>query len=222
MLEKIVLVDICGTLYDSNTTFDFLDFHFKGKFNYKCFRKISKTYLWRLGNKISFQFFSLDLTRIIAIKWLRGFSKEQLKKMSVVFYDDFLADRIQKEVIDEIDILRSEQTRILLVSATLDFIAETVSERMQIPEYYSTKLYYTQKGVCEGKIDVDLLSVKNSYLIENNICPPYYWTITDNLSDIDLIKNSLNSTIVVPSKYKTKWDYLINKYDIKNFKIICF
>jgi phosphoserine phosphatase len=221
MKQDLVLIDICGTLFNSNTTFDFMSFHFGNKSSYLLFRKLTKTYSWRLLNKVLIGIFNWDVTRALAVKWLRGFSKDQLKDMALLFYDNFLISRIQAEVIHKMNTFKDRGNTLILVSATLDFIAKEVAHRMAIPEYYSTQLKYNTKDYCSGKIKVDLLKRKQYFLDKNGIRPPYQTVITDNFSDMDLIKNSTESIIICSLNKKKKWERLLATRNIKNYTLLC-
>jgi hypothetical protein len=47
--SRLVIFDICGTLFFSNTSFDFLDLIVQAK-SYSLFRKVSKTIFARIIN----------------------------------------------------------------------------------------------------------------------------------------------------------------------------
>ena len=153
--DKYFLIDICGTLYQSNTTFDFIRYFFSEK-------------PWYI------------------------------------------------RVIDIIESNRKEGIRLILVSATLDVIAKEVSERLGIPDVFSSHLSYDKQNVCLGRLKIDLLGNKANCLKSSNILEPYYGTITDNYSDLELILKSENSYVVVTDKqYQNKWEYLLknNRYN---------
>jgi len=216
--DNIVLVDICGTLYNSNTTFDFLDFYVKNK-SYLFFRKCSRLFVWKVLNKFSLVTFKFDLTRAIAIKYLRNKTKEDLSSAADLFYEKVLINLKYTEVTSLLDKLKSDGMRLVLVSATIDFIAKKVSQEMGISEIYSTELVY-QNDVCMGKIQCDLLANKLKYLKLENILPPYNLTITDNFSDIDLLKNSSNQIIISKNINIKRWQSLIGINKMLNFIIV--
>ena len=92
--QQLYIFDLCGTLYQSNTTFDFLDFYFLDKSrSYRFTRKIFKTIPWRLFNRVLMKLFELDLTRYICIRQLRKYNKEQLSQMADHFVTSFLNTR---------------------------------------------------------------------------------------------------------------------------------
>jgi phosphoserine phosphatase len=219
MNKDIVLIDICGTLYNSNTTFDFLDYSFLNNNKYLLFRKCTKFVVWKIINKISLILFKFDLTRTFAVRFLKNKTKAELEAAVDLFYENVLKKLSQKEVFELIDKLKSEEKRLILVSATLDFIATKVSSEIGIFECYSTVLEY-ENDICKGKIKQDLLSRKFSFLNSVDIFPPFSHTITDNFSDLDLLKNSDEMMIVSVIENHVKWYSVLKRNNITNFKII--
>ena len=52
-MNQIYIFDICGTLYHSNTTFDFLEYFLKDtSIYYRYYNILRKTIVWRLFNKV--------------------------------------------------------------------------------------------------------------------------------------------------------------------------
>ena len=47
-MKNLYLFDICGTIYRSNTTFDFLEFYLKENKCFRLYRAIYKSFLGRL------------------------------------------------------------------------------------------------------------------------------------------------------------------------------
>lgn len=206
---KIVLVDICGTIFYSNTTFDFLD-SFILKKSYKIFRLFSKTYLGRAINKIFMLCFKVDIIRIIAVHYLKGIDKSLLLEKAYEFYDHFLIKKENKTVINKIQDFKKNKYQIILASATLDFIAEVIADKLNIAFYFGTELDYNTMNVCTGKIKKDRLGHKLSALNNIQIEKPYFCTITDNITDIDILQNSDNAIIIKYPHTKKKWNKLIN------------
>lgn len=206
----IVLLDICGTLYDSNTTFDFLDFHFKSR-DYRLFRRLTRFLIWRAFNKILFHTIGLDLTRMMAVRFLKGFTIKQLEDAVDAFYTDWLALRLFEAVHSLVDGYKQEGKKIVIVSATLDVIARKVAKSLGISEWYSTSLG-VKNGRCTGKIQIDLLSRKLSFLTRQQVFPPYDATITDNFSDLDLIYQSNLAVIVTDQAHQAKWQQLLKRH----------
>ena len=132
-MRKIILLDICGTIFDSNTTFDFLDHNVKTS-NYKLLRRIMYTLPWKIINKLSIVILKYDLTRNLALKNIKGHHKADLEKLASTFYDNILSQKVNKKVIDLIEKFKNNDYKIIITSATLDFIAKTVAHKLNITE----------------------------------------------------------------------------------------
>ena len=84
--------------------------------------------------------------------------------MAHIFYNEYLVTVINRPVIDIIEAKRKEGIRLILVSATLDVIAKEVSERLGIPDVFSSHLSYDKQNVCLGRLKIDLLGNKANCL----------------------------------------------------------
>ena len=144
----IILIDICGTLFRSNTTFDFLDFWFKEDLWYRGMRWVRRHKVFGFTNSICFRFFHVDLLRRYAISHLRGYSKSELRKMSAQFYKDNLSAVINDDVIKIIEEKRKQGCELMAVSATLDCMEEEICQRLNIPKRFSSMLEYDKEGLC--------------------------------------------------------------------------
>ena len=219
MKGKTALIDICGTLYDSNTTMDFLDRTFGSLRKYRLYRSVSRTFLVRAVNKLLLQTFSFDFIRMIGISLLRGKSEHEISASVDEFYNSFLLQKQQKQPMEIIETYRSKGYRLILVSATLDCIARKVAKEMCISEWYASILRY-ENGICTGVLTADLLRKKCDALRGNACLPPYGMTISDNLSDANLMRQSERSYIICPARNKVRWERLLRKNPEINHKFI--
>lgn len=202
--EHLVLVDICGTLYDSNTTFDFLAFHCQTH-AYRRFRSVTRTIPWRLFNRLLVGCFGWDLTRVLAIRFLKGESRQALEEAVERFYMQVLKPLEIKQVQDLIRQWQAAACSLVLVSATLDVIAECIARHMGIDAVVATKLAYSD-GICLGKMASDLLRNKLSHLKSLKCLPPYEAIITDNRSDLSLVLRSKRAFLVVDATSRPFWE----------------
>lgn len=203
--NKIILFDICGTLFFSNTSFDFLDSIVKAK-SYRFFRKFSKTILARIINKFSVVVFDKDLIRNIAVLYLRGLSKTELNAKANEFYNDFLYSHRIKETFDKIEFYRDmPNTTVVLASATFDFIAEVVADKLKIPIYFGTELDYDSQGVFKGVIKKDRLGHKYQAALDMGFLPPFEKVVTDNITDLDIINKSETVDLIIYPWTERKW-----------------
>lgn len=216
--KKIILVDICGTIFDSNTTFDFLDTMLTTS-SYRRYRSISKTLFWRVFNKLCVVILGIDLTRKIAVRYLKGYTENELLLMSEKFYEVFLSKRYKYKVLDLIKSLQKNvDNRLILISATLDCIASVIARNLNIMDVISSELIY-DKAQCTGKLKTDLLGNKLKELKLNGIIPLYEMMITNDYSDIDVILQSKKSCIVL-DKNERKWNNLLNRYNYTDYFFI--
>lgn len=62
--------------------------------------------------------------------------------------------------------------------------------------------------------------MKKSALQAKNISPPFEAVFTDDISDIELLKFSVRRFVIVSHKKRHKWDVLLKKSDIINYKYL--
>lgn len=214
-----ILIDICGTLFRSNTTFDFLDFWFKKESWYQKMKRLRRYKVVGFANSIFFRLFHVDIMRNYAISHLKGYSKTDLQKMSTRFYVDYLSTVINNDVVGIIEEKRKNGYELIAVSATLDCIADEICQKLNIPKHFSSTLDFNRDGKCTGRLKKDWLACKLVNLQEEGLNPPYDFVITDNFSDIDIIKNSNFSYLIQYAKCRKKWQDVLLLYRVK-YKII--
>ena len=200
---KTVVVDICGTLYRSNTTFDFLYWKFKGNWKYVLFYHIYHNIIWKVLNRICSNCFGLDLNRKIGIWFLKGYKRDVLVKEVEKFYETYLSVRKNDQVFLQLDKLKNiKGVELFLASATIDVIGEVISQRVGIPLYLSTELKYLN-NICVGAIHKDALGTKIQYLSK---LTPIWKCYTDDISDLPLVKNACKPIIIVYPRTKKRWE----------------
>lgn len=199
---KIVAVDICGTLYSCNTTFSYLNWKYKDNNKWKCFRRLMRCMIWKILNAISVKCLNIDITRRVAISFLKGERRSEIYSDVEHFYQEVLVYRQNEEIIKKVNAFNNlEEYDVVLVSATLDCIAEVVAGHLGIKKYYASELAYLE-NMCEGRIVTDYLSKKNMLFLGKH--KPFV-VITDDLSDKNIIDLSVEAIVVAyPSKLK-KW-----------------
>ena len=182
-LSPLTFTDICWTLFYSNTTYDFL--HIKGSW-------------W---NSLLFKLFGIDLARKRGTRKLKGYTREELLAQAETFYRDYLEPRKIKPVWDLVSQTKND---IILVSGTLDIIAEVVAKHIGAKAFYATELEF-KDGVCTGRYR-DFLLRKKELLKTGRLKP--HTVITDNLTDIDLIRHATDATIVTYNN-RARWQKIL-------------
>lgn len=172
--SRLLLVDLCGTLYDSNTTFDFLHYFLSGDAAYRRFESDSKNNLHRLVNRLM----PGDVRRRKAISFLNGYSRQTLLDAASAFLHTIPAIGDVQRYVDE---MGENFDRRILLSSSLDFIVEAACRHLGFHDYRATRLGYAGE-VCEGRIETDLLGAKQD-LIRQEFAGDECVMITDNVED---------------------------------------
>ena len=186
------LVDVCWTLFRSNTTFDFLDFAIKDK-RYIRLRRFGRKRLVQLANLLLYKLFRYDWLRSHCLRYLAGKSRSKLQALAEQFYQEKLLPRRIGQIWEQLP-----RTNVIIVSGTLDIIAQTVAAHIGAEMYYATEMLYTD-DIFTGRYK-DLLLLKSSVLTRYTD----YDIITDNLTDIDLVRHARHATILVYNN-RNRW-----------------
>ena len=197
---NLIIFDICGTLYKSNTTFEFFRFL---KPNY---HSILFSLPFRVISKI-LRYFKIDILRYLVIKSLSGYSKDFLYEKALEFYDYFLVNDKQSEIIDLLEIQKN-QGYVILASASIDPVVHAIAKRLGIASYLSSQLEYCD-NMATGYLSNDLLGKKITALETQEID----LLVTDNKSDIDLFNISKRSIIISQERNLLFWEKILRKDD---------
>ena len=162
--NRTILVDICWTLFYSNTTYDFLQI--KGN----------------RFNSLLYKLFGCDIVRSRAIRKFQHLPQAEQLTRTERFYTDYLVPRKIAPVWQLI-----ENQPVVLVSQTMEIIAQTVAKHVGAQKYYATQ---HKKEVLAQYTDFDI--------------------ITDNISDLELIKCARHATILTYNN-KARWQRILPK-----------
>ena len=195
---KHIVVDICWTLFYSNTTFDFLDFTIEDK-RYRCLRRFFRTRLGHLMNLALYRITHWDCERTLCIRFLKGYSRAQLKASAERFYTQYLCPRKIEPVWEQVAQARKEGKTLILVSGTLDCVADVVAEQLGAQRSFASTLEY--KHECATGRFSDFLLTKEEVLHRLGD----FDIITDNLTDLALIRRAQSVTIICYNN-RTRWD----------------
>lgn len=201
---KIAIIDVCDTLFYSNTTFDFLHFRFKDDKKYKKLIFIKKNILYRLVNKLIFKCFHIDLTKIMFTKLLKGMPLHSIENDLESFYQEFLVKRKIEKTHEILKKYQKNGYHIILLSASYDFIVKKIAMEMGVNEYIATSLM-SKKNNYTGKIKEDILQKKLKKFLEKNYEYDELVVMTDNITDFNLTKISNVSHVVINNKNKNFW-----------------
>lgn len=186
MNKKIVVVDICYTLFKSNTTFDFFKYCAStAKFSIpeKVFLKIllSKSSPVYWGVATIEKIVKRDLFKYFTVKLLAGKDVNNVDIWAENFYFDFLKPRVINTTMRIVQ--GFDASEVVLISATLTPIASVIARKLGIETFLSTQLEVIN-GKYTGKILSELSGKKlEAFYAFKKEKVSIDVMITDNLSD---------------------------------------
>ncbi|MGL5616062.1 MAG: HAD family hydrolase [Sarcina sp.] len=204
-MKKILAVDLCNTIYQSNTTQDFFDFSFKSQKEYISFKKENNSFYFRVINKLSNKCLKKDLSKKLITKILKGKSKDEIDLLVKKFLDDFLENKKIIKVEELIKEYKEKGYYVVLISASYDFIAEAVAKKLGIDEIIASKATIVDNKFT-GDVEEDILYNKfekfqNEFQSYDDLI-----MITDNETDYDFVNNTKKSYIIIHNKNKDFWN----------------
>ncbi|MCB0489362.1 MAG: HAD family hydrolase [Cyclobacteriaceae bacterium] len=203
MASRLVVCDLCNTLYKSNTTYDFIRFVLLGKSRTRLLifnlliKKWSPVFIvLTIINRI----LSRDFNREFSLKLISGFHESTLLIAAQRFYNVFLSTRRNEQVFD---ILKEYEhdSEIILASSSIYPVVQMVAGGNRFNHFVASRLE-TNQGKSTGNLSTDLTGKKQEYVqgIMLNQKFDELIVITDNRSDKLLVKMADKSHIVVKSE----------------------
>mgnify|MGYP000874195324 CR=1 FL=1 len=203
------IVDICDTLYYSNTTYDFAGFFLRrrNRFRYWGFRLIcSRKSPVFYGLIIISAITRRDIHKKLVLRLLNGYNRDVLYEIASQFYFGFLKGREIKAVHKMLQAAVETRAEICLVSATIDPVAQVIARELKV-NYLSSVLQYTD-DICQGYLQKDLTGIKEN-AVRERYAGKQLIVITDNYSDYILVQNAHKSFVVIHNKKEEeKWKKL--------------
>lgn len=207
-MKTLVVCDVCDTLFNSNTTFDFIRFVLKkeSKFRFAILQCVSNKYspLFYLIIAMG-KLRGVDFVRSFAISMLKYKKESQLLDLSNQFFDQFLVGRKNKKVFD---ILDKQDARIFLLSSSISPVVSVIASRYGF-EFVCSELDLID-SVATGKLKTDLTGKKHLVIEEitsnQNV---NLVAITDNKSDFEMVKMAnLRYVLIKKESEKSFWKEL--------------
>ena len=195
-MKKLLVLDVCDTLYPVNTTMGFLDYCVSSN-SWKIFSLIRKTLFVKACNVVIYKLTKVDLMRAFSIRYLKGYSKFVLEKKAKDYIDTL--DIIELVKI-EIDKRKGEEWDVVLASASLDPIVSSICKKYMYSHYISSELLYDKKNICAGILKQDVLNEKHKYIENLSLKYNDITFITDNKGDANCISHVNEFIAVVPRR----------------------
>lgn len=203
-----IVFDVCGTLYFSNTTFDFICYYHKKNRYY--FRYLYTSLLTSNFGKLMSRMSLISIRKLI-IKTISGEDKEKLDFYSTTFVDEVLEynkNLIAFKIFHEYKETSPEE--IVLLSASIDLVIEKIARAYGVT-YDSSRLAY-KNNICLGYLEKDMKGNKhNNYTVDSNLT----LVVTDNHDDIELCKISQKCVIFSKPKHRNYWEKNLKHPDLE-------
>lgn len=212
--KKLIVCDVCDTLFKSNTTFDFLKYlaaHERG-FRFFLLEVISnKRFLLFYLLAIAGKMMRFDIIRLLSLRLLQGLEYSFLEKKANEFYDQFLLLK-KNEII--FDLLNNEKGQLILVSSSLDVIIKVIAEKNKF-KWVSSQMEVLN-GIATGKLKNDLTGKKQTVAtqIMKEMGIQKLMVITDNRTDKRLVELADERYIVIRSVEEKKYWSSLNPHFI--------
>lgn len=198
--RRILVLDVCGTLYDANTTLGFCLHHHRRVGNRRrvvMLEAISRrrSPAWLLL-AVLHRGTGIDLHRWLTIRSLRGEHRDALHLSASEYVDSLEQCRIQP-VDDLVAGLRQDDPETVLVSNAVDIVIAEIAKRRNAPWLASALAF--EGDTCSGRLTRDLTGRKGVALAEWLGGPLEGITlqvVTDNRSDADIIASAAEAWIV--------------------------
>jgi len=203
---KIAVFDVCGTIYDANTTFDFLDYYFKDNDKYNNFTKLRKVFLVKVSNYIFYKYFKKDITRLIATSFLKNEPIEKVQKSAKQYVNNILSNKIKKQTINLMKTYKNKGFHIILMSGSYNVLIEHIQAYFDTDDYFASKLEI-KNSKYTGKYKYDQLLNKKDTLQEYYPNIDELIVVSDNRTDYELMKFATKSyAICNKEKQKKFWE----------------
>ena len=222
----LILSDVCDTLVDLNSTYDYIKFLCNHNYWNKFLGFLLNNYLFKLFSFIFYKITRYDIHRNLTFYYFKNMKKVDLKDINQQFRNYYLSKKTN--ILDNIIDHKDKWDKVVLVSASINPPIDMLWNYLWI-DYYCSQLE-EKDWIYTWRIKKDLLWNKESLLISKELDINKYETIvfyTDNLSDIWFIKYIQNSSknskfkiIIKPEKLRKTRSKLLHSNNIRNYEFI--
>lgn len=207
-LDKLVVFDVCDTLYRSNTTFDFIRFALKRQ------QKSWKSFLLKLYttkySPLFIGFYLLqkinkkDVCKAKSLALLKGISKQTLDDLAEQFRATYLESRKIVQTHQMLHKFKTEDTTIVFLSASIDPVIRAIANAFEVGFFCSDLAY--QQEIFTGVIAFEMTGKKQSKLATLGLDDQTELTVvTDNFTDKKLMRLAKHRYAVIYSEEARKY-----------------
>jgi len=199
--QKIIAVDVCGTLYDANTTAELALFHHARCANQSRYKLLSA--VSRRGSALRFALVVLtkltgwDIHRRLVLASLRTERLAALEASAKLFVAEHLPAKAIQVTRARLDAMRDAGWQPVLVSNAIQPVVNSIARTLDLP-CLSSQLD-DEDGVLTGRLSMDMTGRKREALevyLKRGLATGIFGVITDNRSDRDLIEAAKPAILV--------------------------
>lgn len=206
----IYIFDICDTLYQSNTTFDFIDFYL-AETRQSAKRVFLKSVRWKYSPVFLLllllgRITKSDWHKTVSLLLLKGEKAENLDRYANSFFDKVLNSKCITATHQILQEAKLAGNKIYLVSSTIEPVAKAIAVRLGV-EFFSSELKL-ESGIFTGMLANDITGQKEKVL-KQFLGEISYSVVTDNISDYKLVAAAEHKYVVIQ-----------NQKHIKNWKAL--
>jgi len=186
---RVAVFDVCGTLYDSNTTFDFLDFIFKESNSYQLFKYLYKSFAIKLITYPLYRFFHYDIIRAMATFFLRGKRVDEVEALVQAFIE---RDLEKKKIAYTHHLLKEYQKRgfeVILMSGSYDIVIAEIAKKLHLKSFYASSLQRDKERLT-GRYEEDILWSKRAIFEKAYGNIEALVVVSDNKTDLPLMMHA--------------------------------
>lgn len=208
-IRPIAIFDVCGTLYQENTTRGFLTYFHQTKAS----RAYGRTeWMWTSTfspifyfGAIAYRWLGRDLARQMLLRSLAGVPRATIVEAARDYVATVLPAKRIEPLHAKLREHREAGDRVVLVSNSIDVVIEQIAQALGV-EWRASEIGFAGDR-CTGRLQTDLTGRKSAELVRLD---PYrkspLLVYTDNRSDIDLVREADFATIILPPNgSKSAW-----------------
>jgi len=208
-MQKLVIIDLCDTLYDANTTIGFIEHCRLAGGSRRMERSLRRwtgrrSPLFYLG-AFAHHLLGRDLARQRLVAALAGEPRARLETTARDYATNVLPRHANQPLHDRLAAHRAAGDRVVIVSSSLDIVVAPIAAALGV-EFMASTLGF-KNDACTGRLERDLTGRKVDIVRDlGERQAPWLTVYTDNRSDQALVAIANDAVIVIPhGRAGTRW-----------------
>lgn len=205
---RLVVFDVCDTLYDANTTIGFIRFyqslHSKASIERALARWLDRSSPYFYVGAAAQRLLGWDVARERIIAALAGEPRNRLAEAASLYVRDILPASANRPIHDRLRAHQAAGDRTILMSSSIDLVVSQIAEVLN--SGYRSSVLEFEGDLCAGRLSTDLTGRKASELRDVAGQETVSWVYTDNRSDKELVSRVDRAIIILPrGKRQDRW-----------------